>query len=63
MKKGCLSEEIFEVISNEESHLNGDPSMEKQEEFLRMTKHSILQNSFFLILITNLKMYFFCKDY
>ncbi len=53
MKKGCLSEEIFEVFSHEESvragHspiISGDPSREQRARFVRMTKkHSILQNS------------------
>ncbi len=39
MKKGCLSEEIFEVISNEESHYKRDPSREQSGSCrIRMTK-------------------------
>ena len=46
MKKVCLSEEIFEVISNEESHyerrsFEGKARRISQDD----KKHSILQNS------------------
>ncbi len=38
MKKGCLSEEISEVALTKNLIISGDPSLEKQEEFLRTTK-------------------------
>jgi len=55
MKKVCLSEEIFEVISNEESHYERrsfegkarriSPVFARFDLASRMTKHSILKNS------------------
>ncbi len=51
MKKGCLSEEIFEVVSNEESHykrrsFDGKARRSPQDD----KKHSILQNSYIFLI-------------
>ncbi len=38
MKKSCLSEEIFEVVSNEESHYKRRSFDGKAREYFGMTK-------------------------
>ena len=43
MKKGCLSEEIFEVSLTKNLIISGDPSMEKREEFLQSSLASAWQ--------------------
>ncbi len=76
MKKGCLSEEIFEVFPHEESvragHspiISGDPSREQRARFVRMTKNTLFCRTHYYVgsiyssqnSIRNLFYGYFCK--